>query len=1760
MFRKITLERMSTKKKKMLSAIKIYLLQNIWICLLIYSLITGSSKKRKRFERGTRYKEKMQQRNRNANETPESADKRKARQRRSMKKLRESCRLVRTHLQFGDKPIDCNATGMPILGLKSVVQGSFHQGDGSIFSEQSVGRQCTCNSLIAICCNDLDACSNWNSGTLDAILVEGDNLYNNILSSRACNSPYLLVSELPVEVTFNNHKFSIHVGEPIVGLVDSISQFATLRDALTVLNSCPSCILTLKQYSVAVFRHNELFSVFDSHSRGAAGLSFPNGSSVLVNVENLDNLCAYLRRLASSVEVNSTEQFEVTPVAPSRIHVGATISPVLPPSNFPVDQSNETTASCELATGLSVTDPEMEKSNETIIAASSESVTECQLIQNSADNFRRLIKRGPDYVCTCCHRRLYRHAVLSVTTRQKYNKASKLLDLCLTGFTSAEGKEWICTTCDRCLKTAKMPCQAAANALTVEDIPEELATLSTLEARVISQRIPFMRIHTLPRGGNFGIRGAVVNVPADLTQICTLLPRNAMQLGLVGLKLKRKLSYAGHVMHETIRPSAIEDGLRFLMRENKHYHEVNLNNDWTQQSAEYDAVLWENLTKPVNTEEEREENDDADQLRDVATASSTDHSNTEAHSCKPNAENPNTSGDSSTDSSDSEEESSRSPASALDTCLQPEEGVIASCTVSVAPGEGQRPLSFRTDSKVEVLSFPKFFPSGEFGYDASRQVKLTLRRYFNARLLNKDNRFSESTEYIFFAQYVTEANQIHQSIGTAMRKSKGSQHSGARLTAGSLRDPEAVRRLLNDDEAYKMFSSVRGSPSSRQKMQYDCLSKLRQLGPYTWFFTFSVADTVWPEIIQVIARQYGVNFTDQQVACMSWPTKCHWLRRNPVIAARHADYMFQQLLEKVILAPPHPIGQLLNYDIKKEAQHRGPMHFHGAAHVQGAPKMDTHSDEEIIKFINRHVKCTLPSEEENEELTTLVKSLQTHHHTGSCKKRGESCCYRFPKPACPQTVLARPPDGEDAAEKRKEAEKILKEVYRAMTDWNAAEPITLSGLLNEAGVSEQLYVASLKVSTSRCSVMLKRDVHETNINNYNPSLLKIWRANMDLQYVFDAYACIMYVTSYLCKAEKTMSQLLRAASREANDEDVRKRLNKLGNVFLTHRELTSHEAVCRILSIPLRQSNQTVIFIPCGFPHSRTRLLKPKDQLKKLEVSSTSVFMTNLIDRYAARPDDLQDMCYAEFAAHFTVKYDKPSNDHEEAGEADDGDTERSDRLFTLRNNLGIMRRRKKDAIIRYHMPIEDKNREEFYYSSLLLFYPWQKEEVDLTKKDDSYYYKYQEAQEIIQMNKAKFERNCEEVDAAFRDLEAGVDPQSGWDEMAAQVEQERRDDEENLCRNDAGADPEDETMQQVDIPVTASDRPATQACSVQFVTNVMATGDYYELARSLNHKQKMLHDFVRDWCWKRRCAQQHEELPKAFHIFLSGSGGVGKSHTVNAVYQAVMQTLKRPGDDPDKPLALLRASTGCAAFNIGGVTVHSALNLAIRERGRVDSNKLSNEKLHGLRSAFENLALIVIDEISMIGEATLLQIHKRLQEIMGIPDSDQQTVFGGISILAVGDLMQLPAVDESPLFQAKSKNRMARLYGNLFVRHFKVLELTEVHWQRNDPLFGDILNRIRLGEIRQEDMEVLESRVVAQDDSDFPTEALHVFATNKVVQAHNSKMLENLAGEVVTIKCKDTLSTKFGNTHPQLPEGIHATGGLHSILRIGTGAKISLT
>ena len=150
-----------------------------------------------------------------------------------------------------------------------------------------------------------------------------------------------------------------------------------------------------------------------------------------------------------------------------------------------------------------------------------------------------------------------------------------------------------------------------------------------------------------------------------------------------------------------------------------------------------------------------------------------------------------------------------------------------------------------------------------------------------------------------------------------------------------------------------------------------------------------------------------------------------------------------------------------------------------------------------------------------------------------------------------------------------------------------------------------------------------------------------WQANMDIQFVLNAYACIMYVASYIMKTERSMGELLKRVATEDRTDELKCQLTKVGSAFLTHREVSAQEAVYRILSLPMKQLSRSVVFVDTNPKKERIAVLKDSASLTQLEENDTNVFQKSLIDRYQRRPQALSSMCLAEFAASCVVKYER---------------------------------------------------------------------------------------------------------------------------------------------------------------------------------------------------------------------------------------------------------------------------------------------------------------------------------------------------------------------------------------------------------------------------------------------------------------------------------------------------------------------------------------
>ena len=163
-------------------------------------------------------------------------------------------------------------------------------------------------------------------------------------------------------------------------------------------------------------------------------------------------------------------------------------------------------------------------------------------------------------------------------------------------YTSAQQKIWMCKTCDSALKRGNIPTQAKANNLVLEPIPIKLRDLNSMEIRLISLRIPFMKMMALPCGKQKAIHGPAVNVPTNLHPVCDLLPRLPSQAQIVPMKLKRRLCYKGHYMYEYVRPAKVLAALEWLKNNNPFYKDVNIDQRWVGNAALDDSELWEAIS------------------------------------------------------------------------------------------------------------------------------------------------------------------------------------------------------------------------------------------------------------------------------------------------------------------------------------------------------------------------------------------------------------------------------------------------------------------------------------------------------------------------------------------------------------------------------------------------------------------------------------------------------------------------------------------------------------------------------------------------------------------------------------------------------------------------------------------------------------------------------------------------------------------------------------------------------------------------------------------------------------------------------------------------------------------------------------------------------------------------------------------------------------------------------------------------------------
>ena len=441
------------------------------------------------------------------------------------------------------------------------------------------------------------------------------------------------------------------------------------------------------------------------------------------------------------------------------------------------------------------------------------------------------------------------------------------------------------------------------------------------------------------------------------------------------------------------------------------------------------------------------------------------------------------------------------------------------------------------------------------------------------------------------------------------------------------------------------------------------------------------------------------------------------------------------------------------------------------------------------------------------ERKTLKISFQFHGHRKKncmCKDSygNDVCKYNFPRPIMATTKVIEP-FIKDTDESRQAFEVHYKRWIRIRDELEVVYQLFLKkgvviGLdvfLRDylGGMSVKEYELAISCSIKRVVVFLRRFSHEIMINSYNKIII-MWGSNMDIQEVSDPYGCASYVAAYMLKSNAVMSKLLRMAQTERDENiTVRQKLQRLGNKFVNCQEVGAQEAVYTLLAMPVCQSSRDTIYVNTFPSKLRSQVLKDYAILKALNVDSTSIYKKNLLDHYVNRPDkapnDMSDVCLAEFAAYYNyitpktrgnVKkgVERPFIDDEVEDQEEDGfdemfehrvlmtekqkdnladyqmgdttEEEHEDlankkdisKYIKLKNNDGYVLRRKTMRILRYKRYNQRNNKKQFFRVQNMLYLPWRNEATELENDSIDQIKRFMENKDLIVRNRANFEHH----------------------------------------------------------------------------------------------------------------------------------------------------------------------------------------------------------------------------------------------------------------------------------------------------------------------------------------------------------------------------------------------------------------------------------
>jgi len=225
--------------------------------------------------------------------------------------------------------------------------------------------------------------------------------------------------------------------------------------------------------------------------------------------------------------------------------------------------------------------------------------------------------------------------------------------------------------------------------------------------------------------------------------------------------------------------------------------------------------------------------------------------------------------------------------------------------------------------------------------------------------------------------------------------------------------------------------------------------------------------------------------------------------------------------------------------------------------------------------------------------------------------------------------------------------------------------------------------------------------------------------------------------------------------------------------------------------------------------------------------------------------------------------------------------------------------------------------------------------------------------------------------------------------------------------------------------------------------------------------------------------------------MLILGQGGTGKSMLIGAI----TETFKFYGKED---ILAKCATTGIAATDIGGQTLHSWAGLQIRKKQKNNDGDENGARSgrQKRRKNMEGKEFLIIDEVSMADKKLLYGVSEAAVKCRGeLGVGSAEEPFGSMHVILTGDLHQFPPVGKANLalyVDSPTKDTREEVLGREIFKQFETVVILKEQIRVKDKIWMEILNRLRIGECSGEDIDAIRKLVLPNDECEVPDFTRH--------------------------------------------------------------------